>query len=148
MFVSIPILVIAVLIIGGLWSKYRRAQHAINDLYSALLLASQATNLLPRLNSIANVYDQIDDDSPKVDLRRASNTLWQFLDEGTFASRYGLGNPRYDLSYGGEFDTLKKLGFLANASSETIEERHEMIDENGYEPAMITARYKPTKHGH
>jgi hypothetical protein len=146
MYISIPIIIIAAIVIGSLWSKYRRAQQALSELYSALVLASQATNFLPRFNSIIKVYEQIDDENPKVDLHRASSALWEFIDEGTFTSRYGLSSPRYNLSFGGEFDSLKKLSFLANSSSATIEERYDLIEEKGYRPEMITARYKHPKH--
>lgn len=144
MYISVPVIIILGWIVLALWAKGKRNHKALRDVNSALYIVSKATNLMPRLKSLNEIYKEIDDVSNKVNLQMAYDTIKHFLDddEGVFDTAYGTGRILYNFEYGDNFESLSHLIYMANSSTETIEERLKLIKLDGYEFKKITVKWK------
>lgn len=144
MYIAVPVLILAVIIIFALWDKLRKARKALGDIYSVLTLADKATGLLWRLNAVAKVYAVIEDKEPRAKLRRSHKLLREFLnDNHEFAVRYDIQPQLYDFEFGEGVNYLDKLAFLAATDIKTIERRLKHIRQTGYSIEKLRAGYEP-----
>jgi len=142
MWLSLWILIPLVLFAGYSWNAKSRNEKALRDLWSAMVLLDVASHsyLMPRWMSILAIYEASDiKEKDKVRFREALELMSTFRDEpGTFAANYGgIKTPRYNLRFGEDWKALEKLGYLANASTNTIVERREILEEKGYNSKLL-----------